>query len=76
MISNNKFSAENALDQQGYSIKILKSEAIFQYILDLSEMLPDTRSNVFLENNEGFYRLWSEDCTELFTVFSDFIDAI
>jgi len=31
---------------------------------------------VFLENNEGFYRLWSEDSTDLFTVFSAFIDAI
>jgi len=76
MISNNKFSAADALDQQGYSIKILKSEAIFQYILDLSEMLPDTHPNVFLENDEGFYRLWSEECTELFSVFSAFIDAI
>ena len=76
MISNNKFSADDALDQHGYSIDILKSEVIFQYILNLSEMLPDTHPNVFLENNEEFYRLWSEDCTELFTVFSAFIDAI
>jgi hypothetical protein len=52
MISNNKSKVEIDLgDDDRYSINILKSEEVLQYMKNLSELLPDTYPNVHLESD-------------------------
>jgi hypothetical protein len=77
MISNNKSKVEiDVGEEKSYSINIIKSEEVLQYIENLAELLPETYPNVYFENNEKFYKLWSENGIELFTVFSALIEAI
>ena len=63
-------------ENQKYSINIIRTKKITQYIENLSELLPITYPNVHLRENGKFYTLWSENHTELLTVVEALIDAI
>ncbi|HEC36848.1 hypothetical protein LCGC14_0646580 [marine sediment metagenome] len=72
---NVKFEIESNENQQ-YSINIISTKEIAQYIENLSKLLPITYPNVHLRSNGKFYTLWSENPTELITVVEALIDAI
>jgi hypothetical protein len=73
----NKLKFEFEVDQRkGYSIKILQSAEITQYIKNLSELLTDMYPNVFIQCNDKTYRLWSENEKELNSVFEALIEVI
>ena len=72
---NVKFEIESNENQE-YSINIIRTSEITQYIENLSELLPVTYPNVHLRSNGKYYTLWSENHTELLTVVEALIDAI
>ncbi|MFX1325291.1 MAG: hypothetical protein ACFE8N_10050 [Promethearchaeota archaeon] len=63
-------------ENQEYSVNIVKTDEILQYIVNLSELLPDTYPNVHIESIGNHYRLWSENETDLQTVVDAFFEAI
>ncbi|MHA2336938.1 MAG: hypothetical protein ACXACX_06535 [Candidatus Hodarchaeales archaeon] len=76
MLLNNKIKFEIEVnDHTGYSINILKSEEVCQYMNNLSELLPDTYPNVYLQSNSDHYKLWGENKAELLTVFGALVEA-
>jgi len=62
-------------ENQDYSINIIRTDEIAQYIENLSELLPVTYPNVHLRSNDKFYKLGGDENTEVLAVFEALLNA-
>ena len=70
-----KFEIEIGKNQE-FSINIQNTYEISQYIENLHELLPNTYPDVEFQSNGDFYKLKSENATELLTTFETLLEAI